>query len=75
MHPIHWATFNLALHPWHETMVRLTAAANSKNVKIATPVVGETTVYSTSIPAARWWKQAMEWPSDVINTAVIEKDS
>ncbi len=74
LHPIHWATFNLALHPWYEPMVRLTAAANSKNVKIATPVVGETTVYRMSIPGTRWWEQAMELSSGVINTAVIEGD-
>ena len=72
LHPIHWATFNLALHPWYEPMVRLTAAANSKNVKIATPVVGETTVYTMSIPAARWWEKPMELSRGVINAAVVE---
>ena len=74
LHPIHWATFNLALHPWYEPMVRLTAAAKTNNVKIVTPVVGETTVYSMSIPATRWWEQAMELSSGMIKTAVIERD-
>jgi L-ascorbate metabolism protein UlaG (beta-lactamase superfamily) len=74
LHPIHWATFNLALHPWYEPMIRLTAAANYKNVQIATPVVGETTVYGLSKPVTRWWEQAMELSSGEINTAVIEKD-
>ena len=74
LHPIHWGTFNLALHPWYEPMVRLTTAANLKNVKFATPVVGETTVYSTNIPAARWWEQAMEMSSSTIKAADIEKD-
>ena len=74
LHPIHWATFNLALHPWYEPMVRLTAAAKVKNVKIATPVVGESTVYSRRIPSARWWEQAMELSGAVINTAAIERD-
>ena len=74
LHPIHWATFNLALHPWYEPMVRLTAAANFKKVKIATPVVGETTVYSRNISSARWWEQAMELSGGVINTAVIERE-
>jgi L-ascorbate metabolism protein UlaG (beta-lactamase superfamily) len=75
LHPIHWATFNLALHPWYEPMVRLTAAAGFKNVKIATPLVGQTTVYSRRIPAARWWEPAMELAGGVINTAVIERDN
>jgi len=74
LHPIHWATFNLALHPWYEPMVRLTAAANFKNVKTATPVVGETTVYNMSIPAARWWEQSMQLSRGVIKSAVIESD-
>ena len=75
LHPIHWATFNLALHPWYEPMVRLTAAADFKKVQIATPVVGDTTVYSESITANRWWEQAMELSAGVINTAVVEKDN
>jgi len=74
LHPIHWGTFNLALHPWYEPMVRLTAAANLANVKTATPVVGESTVYSRRIPSARWWEQAMELSGAVINTAAIERD-
>ena len=74
LHPIHWATFNLALHPWYEPMVRLTAAANFKDVKIATPVVGETTVYGMSITAKRWWEQSMELSASALETAVIERD-
>jgi L-ascorbate metabolism protein UlaG (beta-lactamase superfamily) len=56
LHPIHWATFNLALHSWYDPMVRLTAAAESKNIKYATPIVGETTLYGKSIPATKWWE-------------------
>jgi L-ascorbate metabolism protein UlaG (beta-lactamase superfamily) len=74
LHPIHWGTFNLALHPWYEPMVRLTAAANLANIKTATPVVGETTVYDMSIPAGRWWEQPMQLSSGVVNTAVAEED-
>jgi L-ascorbate metabolism protein UlaG (beta-lactamase superfamily) len=74
LHPIHWGTFNLALHPWYEPMVRLTAAANFKNVKIATPVVGETTLYGMRRPAARWWEKPMKLSRGVPNKAVIEGD-
>jgi len=59
LHPIHWGTFNLALHSWYDPMVRLTAAAESANVSIATPVVGETTLYDKTIPVSKWWKPAM----------------
>ena len=68
LHPIHWGTFNLALHPWYEPMERLTAAANLNNVKTATPIVGETTVYDLKIPTARWWQQSMQLSGGMINT-------
>ena len=59
LHPIHWGTFNLALHPWYEPMERLTAAARLKDVITATPIVGETTIYGKVIPADRWWEPAV----------------
>jgi L-ascorbate metabolism protein UlaG (beta-lactamase superfamily) len=74
LHPIHWGTFNLALHPWYEPMERLTAATNLKNIKTAIPVVGDTTVYDRRIPTARWWEQAMKLSADVNNAPVIEGD-
>jgi L-ascorbate metabolism protein UlaG (beta-lactamase superfamily) len=73
LHPIHWGTFNLALHSWYEPMVRLTAAADSKNIEPATPVVGETTVYGTSIATKRWWEQPMLMSGAVINTALLNR--
>ncbi|MCP4631099.1 MAG: hypothetical protein GY850_47455 [bacterium] len=69
LHPIHWGTFNLALHPWYEPMERLSAAANRKNLKIATPIVGETTVFDRKIPTARWWEQSMGLSGGVIKAA------
>ncbi len=56
LHPIHWATFNLALHPWHEPMERLSAAAETAGVNVATPIVGETSDYDSIIPNSRWWE-------------------
>ncbi len=73
LHPIHWGTFNLALHPWYEPMERLSIAADYKNIKVATPIVGETTVYRSSIPVARWWEPAMELSRGVISRAVINR--
>ena len=69
LQPIHWGTFKLALHPWYEPMVRLTATASLKKVKITTPVVGDTTVYNVKIPTARWWEQPMRLSKGVIKIA------
>ena len=38
LHPIHWGTFNLALHPWYEPMHRVSAAAEKNNVNLALPI-------------------------------------
>jgi L-ascorbate metabolism protein UlaG (beta-lactamase superfamily) len=74
LHPIHWGTFNLALHPWYEPMVRLAAAADEKNIIIATPIVGDTSVFGNSIATTRWWEPAAEHSAGVMRTAVVEKD-
>ena len=74
LHPIHWGTFNLALHPWYEPMVRLAVAADYKNIKIATPIVGETTVYGMSTTAKRWWENLKKLSGGVTRTVIAEKD-
>jgi L-ascorbate metabolism protein UlaG (beta-lactamase superfamily) len=56
LHPIHWGTFNLALHAWFDPMKRLSDAAALMKVEIATPVVGDTTVYGQYIPSQKWWQ-------------------
>lgn len=60
LHPIHWGTFNLALHAWYDPMQRLSAAADSLGIAVSTPVVGGTTVYPQQIAVNRWWEQATE---------------
>ena len=75
LHPIHWGTFNLALHPWYEPMERLSTAANLNNVRIATPVVGDTTVYDMKIPTARWWEESMQLSRRAVNRARLERDT
>jgi L-ascorbate metabolism protein UlaG (beta-lactamase superfamily) len=70
LHPIHWGTFNLALHPWYEPMQRLSDAARSSNISIATPVVGETIVHGTQMLGSRWWEKALEnAPEDALSQA------
>ncbi len=41
MLPVHWATFNLAFHPWKEPPERALAAAMKARVKIVIPRPGE----------------------------------
>jgi L-ascorbate metabolism protein UlaG (beta-lactamase superfamily) len=60
LHPVHWGTFNLSLHPWYDPMERLTAAAAARGVARATPIVGDTTIFGERIPSAPWWRDAMQ---------------
>ncbi|MFZ6032309.1 MULTISPECIES: MBL fold metallo-hydrolase [Melioribacter] len=56
LHPIHWGTFNLALHDWYEPMERFLAEANRKGIQYATPIVGESTLYPNRLPQKNWWR-------------------
>ncbi len=60
IHPIHWATFNLALHPWFEPMERAWKYAQEHDLTLALPVVGGSTVFNESIPTEKWWEEEME---------------
>lgn len=54
--PIHWATFNLAFHPWREPPDRALAAAQKAGVKIVIPRPGEFVEPEGTLPAqALWW--------------------
>lgn len=69
--PIHWATFNLALHDWAEPVQRLIAAAatgaghetdtdsgtdgGTGTAALVLPAPGERYVAGTPAPQADWW--------------------
>ncbi|MCQ6561852.1 MBL fold metallo-hydrolase [Paenibacillus mendelii] len=58
--PVHWGAFTLAFHEWTDPVERATKAAKARQVRIATPVIGETVVVgSCDYPTADWWKQRM----------------
>ena len=56
LHPIHWGTFNLALHSWYDPMERFAAAADKKGIQYVTPETGGSVVYGSSIKTNKWWK-------------------
>jgi L-ascorbate metabolism protein UlaG (beta-lactamase superfamily) len=53
--PVHWAKFTLALHPWKEPIQRAVKHAESLNVNITTPRIGETIFLGEKLPVNRWW--------------------
>lgn len=59
LNPIHWATFNLALHPWYEPMERLVAESERRNITISTPIAGQTVDFATPPNSKKWWRPYM----------------
>jgi L-ascorbate metabolism protein UlaG (beta-lactamase superfamily) len=56
--PVHWCTFNLALHPWSEPMERLTAEAVAHGVRLAIPRPGQV-LDAEALPSPEgtpWWR-------------------
>ncbi|WP_121354252.1 MBL fold metallo-hydrolase [Flavisolibacter nicotianae] len=55
--PIHWGTFNLAMHPWTEPVERLLDAAAKKDVSLVLPAPGDTTPITGNSHNSGWWKK------------------
>ena len=58
MMPIHWGTFNLALHDWFEPIERLEQIAKQKNIDLFVPKPGKPTEV-TGAYNSEWWKKFM----------------
>jgi L-ascorbate metabolism protein UlaG (beta-lactamase superfamily) len=56
MVPLHWATFDLALHPWYEPIERTLIAAQEKDVQITTPLIGEQVNINQLPENNSWWR-------------------
>jgi L-ascorbate metabolism protein UlaG (beta-lactamase superfamily) len=54
--PIHWGTFDLGLHSWHEPIERLAAAAGREKTRIITPKMGEF-VDPEHYESVFWWQE------------------
>ena len=55
MLPLHWGTFDLALHPWTEPIERLVATAQHAKIRFATPQPGSPVVPTSDAPTVNWW--------------------
>lgn len=53
--PIHWGAFKLSIHPWNEPVERLLKEADSLNINVTTPKIGETLILNKSEPTSKWW--------------------
>ncbi len=62
MIPMHWGTFDLALHSWTEPVERLLLAAKQAAVPLAIPRPGQSVEPSQPLPKERWWPD-LPWQS------------
>ena len=53
--PLHWATFDLALHSWYEPIERLVTFSEQKSVTLITPEVGEIINLRGKPNTDNWW--------------------
>lgn len=55
MMPIHWGTFDLALHTWQEPVLRLLASAKKHNAQIVIPKPGQIITVKAPPKLEAWW--------------------
>ncbi|MCC5931365.1 MAG: MBL fold metallo-hydrolase [Cyclobacteriaceae bacterium] len=53
--PIHWGTFDLALHPWDESIQMVADLAAENDIELVTPILGEKAIPGTSL-TNNWWE-------------------
>jgi len=56
MLPVHWLTFDLALHPWEEPVVQAVETGAELGVEVMTPQLGELVDFSERVSTLRWWE-------------------
>ncbi|GAA2639054.1 MBL fold metallo-hydrolase [Streptomyces axinellae] len=65
MLPIHWATFNLAPHPWEEPGEGTLEAATRVGARVALPRPGEPFEPTAEhVPSAPWWRAVAQPPAE-----------
>jgi hypothetical protein len=56
MLPVHWLTFDLALHPWEEPVVQAVETGGELGVDVITPLLGELIDLKGRVETTRWWE-------------------
>jgi len=54
--PLHWATFDLELYDWHDSIVRAVKEAAAKDVTLVTPIPGRKMSGEQRDVDTRWWR-------------------
>ncbi len=57
--PIHWGTFNLAMHAWDQPIETLSALAPSRGIDLLTPLLGQPVEPSRVDGITPWWRSVV----------------
>jgi L-ascorbate metabolism protein UlaG (beta-lactamase superfamily) len=57
MLPVHWLTFDLALHSWDEPIRQVVEKADQLGVAVVTPKLGELVDLSGRVRTTPWWEE------------------
>jgi L-ascorbate metabolism protein UlaG (beta-lactamase superfamily) len=73
--PIHWATFNLAIHPWSEPAETLLRLGSSRNVPLIMPRLGAPVEPAQSNGVDPWWRAVPSTaPKPLVDSHAPETD-
>jgi hypothetical protein len=67
--PVHWGTFNLALHDWDEPAETLVKLAGEQNKRILTPRLGQVFVPEQLDGVTPWWREVNATRAPVLRAA------
>lgn len=59
MFPIHNGTFALAFHSWFDPLERVVQAAQKRQVRVTTPMMGQIVPLKSYTPGNLWWRESM----------------
>ena len=54
--PVHWGKFSLAMHAWDEPIKRVIEKAQSVNIKVHTPKIGQPLILDDGFQSEHWWE-------------------
>jgi L-ascorbate metabolism protein UlaG (beta-lactamase superfamily) len=69
--PVHWGTFNLAVHPWDEPAETVFQRAPSLGVPLVTPRLGEPLEPSQAEAPEPWWRSVSARGAESVGTVDV----
>ncbi len=72
--PVHWGTFNLAMHAWDDPAETLIKVAPAQGVHLVMPRLGEAVEPSRVEAVTPWWRGASEATEPVVEAPATAED-